>query len=713
MSNNLGRILVAAGQNQKEVSINDSDGVLDASITDAVTYEISSSNARTLTTAELANAQFLVIDEEGGDPADADITLTLPANGRGTFSLQNDTAFNVTCEISGQPLASPVVAAGDVVLLSSDGVDVRTAGGNGGSNGGGSLAGLQVFPRIPFRGALAKHSTTQAISAGTDTTVAFDQEDYDTDNFHDTSSNNSRITIPPNVTKVRLIGGIDTSTPTTVDDIKMWITKNGSGAGAKPGIAMRSSTSFNGSEGIILVSPVIDVVAGDHFELEVNFNVAGSLDGTAATFLFVQVVEHEAVAPERAFRGVLAKRITSAQAITAATNTAIQMNGEDYDTDVFHDTSTLNERLTIPVGSGVKRVRVTGGLNTTTPSSGTVQGWIAKNGAAFPAMMVGDSHGISSAEEEALNMDTGVIDVVEGDFFELFVRTANTGSVVDNDATFLSLEVIEQVAPSLDLASPFRGARVGKNVTQAVSGASTLTWQTEDYDTNDIHDPAVNERLTVPAGVTKVRLNGGVTFSGTPSSGAVTAWIEKNDEGFPGQGVSTQAAFSGTEGVALTTPVLDVVEGDYFKFELNTALSGVVRTTADGGSFFSMEIIEVVPTQAKTLPLNLYIDGIPGVTSVPIAKFIAIEPFLLPDDLDGSAAHVVVAPSSAAVIDVHKNEVSIGSISIATTGIVTFSTSGSAPEVFNTNDRLSLIAPADWLTLEDITVTLRALLLGR
>lgn len=124
MSNNLGRVLVTAGQNQKEVTINDSDGVLDAALTDPVTYTITSSNARTLTSAELAEAQFLVIDEAG---ATAATVLTLPADARGTFTLRNDMTFDVTCEISGQPLASPVVAAGDAVLLSSDGVNVRTA----------------------------------------------------------------------------------------------------------------------------------------------------------------------------------------------------------------------------------------------------------------------------------------------------------------------------------------------------------------------------------------------------------------------------------------------------------------------------------------------------------------------------------------------------------------------------------------------------------
>ncbi len=125
MSNNLDLDQVAAGQNQKEVTINDKGGQLDAALTDLETILVTSTNVRTLTADEFRRFHFITIDEDGGDAADADIVLTVPAISRGLFIILNDTAFNVTVEVSSQPLTSPSVPAGDIIILSCDGVNVH------------------------------------------------------------------------------------------------------------------------------------------------------------------------------------------------------------------------------------------------------------------------------------------------------------------------------------------------------------------------------------------------------------------------------------------------------------------------------------------------------------------------------------------------------------------------------------------------------------
>ena len=51
MSNNTGRTEVSAGQNQKEVTINNSDGILDAALTESLDVDFTSGNV-TLTTAQ-------------------------------------------------------------------------------------------------------------------------------------------------------------------------------------------------------------------------------------------------------------------------------------------------------------------------------------------------------------------------------------------------------------------------------------------------------------------------------------------------------------------------------------------------------------------------------------------------------------------------------------------------------------------------------------
>jgi hypothetical protein len=136
MSNNLALSQVAAAQNQKEVTINDQAGQIDAALTARLAVTIDRTNARTLTDAELRRSFFFDLDPDG-DPPDAAITLTVPSGiSRGLFAVINDTGFDVTVEITGQALTPPAVAEGEAALLTSDGVNVRLAGGGGGLGGG-------------------------------------------------------------------------------------------------------------------------------------------------------------------------------------------------------------------------------------------------------------------------------------------------------------------------------------------------------------------------------------------------------------------------------------------------------------------------------------------------------------------------------------------------------------------------------------------------
>jgi hypothetical protein len=72
-------------------------------------------------------------------------------------------------------------------------------------------------------------------------------------------------------------------------------------------------------------------------------------DATTATGL-----KWAAAASSAAFVGCRLKQ-TANQTISNNTNTAIQWNSEDYDTDAFHDNSTNNTRITIPSGKLFQR----------------------------------------------------------------------------------------------------------------------------------------------------------------------------------------------------------------------------------------------------------------------------------------------------------------------------------------------------------------------
>jgi hypothetical protein len=127
MSNNLELSQVAAAQNQKEVTINDQAGQLDAALTEVLTVEVDDSNAFVLTADQFRRGFFIVVTE--GSPAPtAAIALQAPAVRRGLFKLLNLTARTVAIVVSGQSESAPQIPAGENRMLSCDGSNVRAAG---------------------------------------------------------------------------------------------------------------------------------------------------------------------------------------------------------------------------------------------------------------------------------------------------------------------------------------------------------------------------------------------------------------------------------------------------------------------------------------------------------------------------------------------------------------------------------------------------------
>ena len=138
--------------------------------------------------------------------------------------------------------------------------------------------------------------------------------------------------------------------------------------------------------------------------------------------------------------------------------------------------------------------------------------------------------------------------------------------------------------------------------TMAVSGTWTnITWAAESYDTLAFHDTGSNtERLTVPAGVTKVRLIGNAEFSTLNTTGTRGVRFYKNGTGVAAgtsevllPAISTANAFS----MYIATPPLVVTPGDYFTMQYwqNSGLTnGTLGANATDGSktYFAIEVLE-------------------------------------------------------------------------------------------------------------------------
>lgn len=162
-------------------------------------------------------------------------------------------------------------------------------------------------------------------------------------------------------------------------------------------------------------------------------------------------------------------------------------------------------------------------------------------------------------------------------------------------------DVWELLNPPHHLHYKFKGALVynSSNETITTSTYTHLSFDSESYDTDTTHDTVTNnDRLTVPTGVTKIRLSGSVEW-GASAIGQRIAGISKNDDtttptsviGLPR--VSHDAAASLNTNQTFSSAPLTVTEGDFFSLYVwhnvgsdSSIISSTLRT------FFAMEIIE-------------------------------------------------------------------------------------------------------------------------
>lgn len=142
-----------------------------------------------------------------------------------------------------------------------------------------------------------------------------------------------------------------------------------------------------------------------------------------------------------------------------------------------------------------------------------------------------------------------------------------------------------------------RGALVGLNADTSASvnysAGAFIAWDREIYDTDTIHDNVTNNaRLTVPTGVTWVRLSGCLNFQNTvTSTTGLYALFGKNGANTMfdgGAGIAFESGY-GNPVLPFTSAPLSVTAGDYFQvavFAIDTAV-GIAKL----GTWACMEIL--------------------------------------------------------------------------------------------------------------------------
>lgn len=149
---------------------------------------------------------------------------------------------------------------------------------------------------------------------------------------------------------------------------------------------------------------------------------------------------------------------------------------------------------------------------------------------------------------------------------------------------------------TLNAATIFRGALIRKGGTENVTGVQTIiiavAFASAVYDTSSCWSGGNPNRLTVPSGVTRVRMSGQINFSNT-RTGSMTLNIVKFGASSHINTLKTEGTGAPLRGIQLSTPILDVTAGDYFELSASFSASGVADTILnDTYTWFAMEIVK-------------------------------------------------------------------------------------------------------------------------
>lgn len=155
------------------------------------------------------------------------------------------------------------------------------------------VAALQAA--TTFRGALVRLSVSQNnvnFTAGSPTFgayVVFDAEVYDTSGIHDNAVNNTRLTVPAGASKVRLTAQATLDNVTANEWVYLAVDKNGSATWV--GTAQSAATLSNTAVRLNAVSPVVEVVPGDFFQMRIYIALDTAVTVSTTTTFAMEIVE--------------------------------------------------------------------------------------------------------------------------------------------------------------------------------------------------------------------------------------------------------------------------------------------------------------------------------------------------------------------------------------------------------------------------------------
>ena len=161
------------------------------------------------------------------------------------------------------------------------------------------------------------------------------------------------------------------------------------------------------------------------------------------------------------------------------------------------------------------------------------------------------------------------------------------------------LQNIEDGVLENSLKHNFKGALALKTSSQSLTHntAENITFQSAEYDEGEFYSAQNPTRLTIPAGVNRVRITASISFEQSEDNNGRQARITKNGAYFPGGGSVETVNYGASTGYSgrlnVTSAVVSVQENDYFEIlaRHNKGFGEALNVIANE-TWFSIEAVD-------------------------------------------------------------------------------------------------------------------------
>lgn len=290
-------------------------------------------------------------------------------------------------------------------------------------------------------GCIAKNSADLTAQNFNNTIMTWNSEVYDTDTFHNTGANTSRITIPSaaNGRYGILKANVRLSSVAATNNLALAILRTGAVFLENGHQLGRSGATGLGYAYVEVESQPVLLATGDYFEI-VCFcsDTSTTLDANASTFS-IEIMP-------ASFKGVLAHINADLTLQNYSTPSDLIFNGTDiYDTDALHDPASNNTKIIVPAGLNGKYALLQASVDTTLVSSGSANSVVIQKGNTNSYLGFGGRGGSNGTFNiSSLSGRSQIVQLATGDEFTSQFYMSDTSITLEQERTTFGLRVLPE-----------------------------------------------------------------------------------------------------------------------------------------------------------------------------------------------------------------------------------------------------------------------------